>query len=111
MSTTHAVRQPVSLTDAQETLRQALEQCRRDRRAQLPLLDDVPVQDGDPVAVARLESVRHVVASIDVALARMELGTYGACVHCSSPIPVARLEAVPYTDGCVDCLRRLPTGR
>jgi len=111
MSTAHAVRQPVSLTDPQERLRQALKQGRRDRCAQLSLLDNVPVQDGDPVTVSRLESVRHVVAMIDVALARMDLGTYGACVHCSSPIPMARLELVPYTDGCVDCLRRLPPGR
>jgi RNA polymerase-binding transcription factor DksA len=111
VSIAHAVRQPVSLTDHHESLRQALEQCRRDRCAQLSLLDNVPVQDGDPVAVARLQSVRQVLAMIDVALARMDLGTYGACVHCSSPIPLARLEVVPYTDGCVDCLRRLAPGR
>jgi DnaK suppressor protein len=111
VSTPHAVRQPVSLTDPQESLRQALEQCRRDRCAQLALLDSVPVQNGDPVALARLESARQVLALIDLALARMQLGTYGVCVHCSSPIPAARLEAVPYTDACVDCLRRLPPGR
>ena len=111
MSIAHAVRQPVSLTDRQETLRQALEQCRRDRCAQLALLDIVPVQNGDPVAVARRESARQVLAMIDLALARMHLGTYGVCVHCSSPIPAARLEAVPYADGCVDCLRLLPPGR
>jgi DnaK suppressor protein len=111
VSTAHALRQPVSLTDPQDSLRQALEQCRRDRCAQLSLLDNVPVQGADPVATARRESVRQVLAMIDVALARMDLGTYGACVHCSSPIPMARLEVVPYTDGCVDCLRRLPPGR
>jgi RNA polymerase-binding transcription factor DksA len=111
VSTAPAIRQPVSLNDPQETLRQALEQCRRDRCAQLALLDSVAVQKGDPVAVARLESARHVVAMIDLALARMHLGTYGVCVHCESPIPAARLEGVPYTDGCVDCLRRLPPGR
>jgi DnaK suppressor protein len=111
VSISHAVRQPVLLTDVQEALRRELEQCRRDRVAQLSLLDDVAVQDDDPVAIARRESVRHVLAMIDVALARMDLGTYGTCVHCSSPIPVARLKVVPYTDGCVDCLRRLTPGR
>jgi DnaK suppressor protein len=92
-------------------LRRALEQCRQDRLQQLSMLGNVLVTDTDPVAIARCESVRQILAMIDVALARMDLGTYGRCVHCSSVIPVARLELVPYTDGCVDCLRSLAPGR
>jgi DnaK suppressor protein len=34
---------------------------------------------------------------------RIEQNTYGICVVCESSIPVRRLEALPYTDRCIDC--------
>jgi DnaK suppressor protein len=37
------------------------------------------------------------------ALERMDEGVYGKCESCSRAIPVARLEALPYTKLCVDC--------
>jgi DnaK suppressor protein len=111
VSIDHALCQPVLLTDELTLLRRGLEKCRQDRLQQLSLLGNVPATDGDPVAIARRQSVRQILAMIDVALARMDLGTYGQCVHCSSVIPAARLELVPYIDGCVDCLRSLAPGR
>jgi hypothetical protein len=111
VSIDHALSQPVLLTDELALLRRALERCRKDRLQQLSLLGNVLNTDRDPVAIARRESVGQILAMIDVALARMDLGTYGRCVHCSSVIPAARLELVPYTDGCVDCLRSLAPGR
>ncbi|MGL4986569.1 MAG: TraR/DksA family transcriptional regulator [Treponemataceae bacterium] len=40
---------------------------------------------------------------IDSALTRLEQGKYGLCVKCSSRIPQARLEAIPYALLCIDC--------
>jgi RNA polymerase-binding protein DksA len=40
---------------------------------------------------------------VELALERMENGTYGICVDCEQPIPVARLEAVPTATRCVPC--------
>lgn len=40
---------------------------------------------------------------IDAALQRLNAGTYGNCVDCSQPIPVARLEAEPTAARCVQC--------
>lgn len=44
-------------------------------------------------------------ASIEVALKRMEEGTYGKCQACDSNIPLARLQALPYATNCIDCQR------
>lgn len=40
---------------------------------------------------------------IDHALARLDLGTYGKCEHCSAPIAKARLELLPFATSCVRC--------
>lgn len=95
-----------SLTGAElATLRAALNDCRQQRAEQLIEATDVD-PDGDPVAAAHTASVRRIVIDIDAALARMDAGAYGLCSHCDKPIPFARLEVLPYTTGCVNCLSR-----
>src|SRR5262245_20315953 len=42
-------------------------------------------------------------SQIDRALARLKQGTYGLCEYCQAKIPVARLNALPYSSTCVDC--------
>jgi DnaK suppressor protein len=37
------------------------------------------------------------------ALARIEAGTYGICESCGNPIPVERLDVLPYSTICVAC--------
>jgi DnaK suppressor protein len=37
------------------------------------------------------------------ALSRIELGTYGTCADCGSPIPDGRLDARPEAARCVSC--------
>jgi RNA polymerase-binding transcription factor DksA len=37
------------------------------------------------------------------ALSRIDDGTYGMCDVCGEAIPVARLDALPYTKMCVNC--------
>jgi RNA polymerase-binding transcription factor DksA len=46
------------------------------------------------------------VEDIDLALARMANGTYGVCVPAGRRISLARLEAVPWADLCIDCKQR-----
>ncbi|MCL2336567.1 MAG: TraR/DksA family transcriptional regulator [Firmicutes bacterium] len=41
--------------------------------------------------------------AIDHALTCLDKGNYGQCDICGRDIPVARLEALPYTTQCVDC--------
>jgi DnaK suppressor protein len=60
----------------------------------------------DPVAVSRSAALQRTIDEIDAALARIEAGTYGVCVHCAAPIPEERLELRPFADGCVACQQR-----
>jgi len=58
--------------------------------------------EGDSLAVERERDLalsaqaRAAVELIDAALARIEAGTYGICVHSGEPIPQERLEAIPW---------------
>lgn len=47
---------------------------------------------------------------IKSALARIEAGTYGACVRCGCRIEEARLEALPHAPTCIVCRRREERG-
>ena len=40
---------------------------------------------------------------IKQALERIKQGSYGVCVRCSAPINIARLEAIPHVQYCIDC--------
>jgi DnaK suppressor protein len=46
-------------------------------------------------------------SQIERALARMKQGSYGLCEHCQDKIPVARLNALPYSTTCVNCQREM----
>jgi RNA polymerase-binding protein DksA len=43
---------------------------------------------------------------VERALSRVADKTYGICESCGNPIPVARLEVLPYATECVSCARR-----
>src|SRR5438034_2407374 len=44
---------------------------------------------------------------IERALSRMKQGTYGLCEVCQTKIPVARMNALPYSTTCVNCQREM----
>lgn len=46
---------------------------------------------------------RAEIAEIDVALDKIDEGTYGICDRCAKPIPKARLEVIPWAALCVSC--------
>jgi DnaK suppressor protein len=49
------------------------------------------------------ENAVSLLDQVDEALERIEGDGYGNCESCGAPIPVARLEALPYTKLCIDC--------
>jgi DnaK suppressor protein len=55
------------------------------------------------IAEASAARARDALEDIDVALAKMAGGTYGACESCRAPIPIERLEAIPHSRRCVTC--------
>ena len=54
---------------------------------------------------------RDAVADIDDAIARMDAATYGRCESCGAPIPLERLEVMPYARLCVSCSHERPARR
>jgi len=44
--------------------------------------------------------------AIDNAIQRMDDGSYGDCDGCGKPIPLQRLQAVPYVNDCIACRRK-----
>lgn len=67
------------------------------------------IGDGTTEAVERIGttavamSVSGSIRDVDLALAKLEAGTYGTCERCGEPIPPARLEARPTASRCVGC--------
>ena len=51
------------------------------------------------------DNAEQLVREIDVAIGRIDAGTYGTCARCDREIPEERLAAVPYATLCVECKR------
>lgn len=47
---------------------------------------------------------------IEEAIGRIKDGTYGTCEVCEKPIPLKRLQALPYATECIACKRQLEAG-
>lgn len=60
-------------------------------------------RENDEVLEALDDAGKHRLAMLRAALSRIHDGSYGRCVECDATIPMARLQAVPYTPWCVDC--------
>jgi DnaK suppressor protein len=56
------------------------------------------------------ENSEHVLSEINVALKRIEDGTYGTCTSCGKEIAPARLEAYPWASLCIDDARKAERG-
>lgn len=57
----------------------------------------------------RDQNDRHL-ADVEAAIARLDAGTYGACVRCGRPIAPERLAALPWAAHCIDCQRIVGRG-
>jgi DnaK suppressor protein len=44
---------------------------------------------------------------VERALRRLKQGTYGVCEGCQKRIPVARLNALPFSTTCIECQREM----
>jgi DnaK suppressor protein len=55
------------------------------------------------MAIANIERELATLREIELSLRRMETGEYGVCGVCGEDIPIARLNAIPWTRRCVEC--------
>ena len=76
--------------------------------------EELATSSGDSVDIASLEINQaslqkigkresYLVKKIDLALSKIENGTYGECESCGEEISVARLTARPVAQLCIDC--------
>ena len=49
------------------------------------------------------ENTKHLLNQVEHALVLIKKKKYGNCENCGEPIPVARLEAIPYSTICKTC--------
>ena len=59
----------------------------------------------EEIAAQLAEIESRELTQIDHALRRLQQGTYGTCETCQKKIPIARLNALPYTTVCTRCQR------
>ncbi len=79
-------------------------------QSQGDLVDFALDSSQDEITSQIAEAESRELASIDMALQRMRDGSYGVCEACSKPIPMARLEALPYATCCIECQREIERG-
>src|ERR1035438_1526955 len=66
-------------------------------------LDEVQFAGERELAIRNLDRESKLLKSIRSALARIEDGSYGVCLHCDPAINPKRLAAVPWAAYCVRC--------
>lgn len=54
-------------------------------------------------SLSLLEAEQDTLAEIESALERIAQGVYGSCVECGARIKKSRLNAIPFTQLCIDC--------
>ena len=66
-------------------------------------LDAVQFAGERELAIRNLDRESKLLRSVRTALARIEDGSYGVCLHCDTAINPKRLAAVPWAAYCVRC--------
>lgn len=79
--------------------------------AELVATDDEHDPEGHTIAVERqqvaglLRAARRHLVELDLAVERLDAGTYGTCEGCGQAIATERLDALPAARTCVACAR------
>ncbi len=66
-------------------------------------LDEVQQATERELAIRNLDRESGLLRQVKGALARLEDGSYGVCVHCDEEINPKRLSAVPWAQFCISC--------
>jgi len=66
-------------------------------------LDEVQNAAERELAIRNLDRESQLLRNVRAALARIDEGTYGICLHCEEDISPKRLHAVPWAPYCIQC--------
>lgn len=102
---------PAQLAVYKVRLEQIVNYCREKTVSGKPDFSSIKSDIVDEVSEAHeiyVQMVKHssrisVLRQSQAALQRIEKGNYGVCSDCSGPITAKRLDAVPWSDLCVQC--------
>ncbi len=74
-------------------------------------LDEVQQAAERELAIRNLDRESGLMRQVRGALARLEDGSYGVCMHCEEEINPKRLAAVPWAQYCIQCQELADTRR
>lgn len=106
-----------AITNLRQILVKRRDALRKALAGDLSLLNELRQQSGGDVVDVALDTAQDEISSqlaevesrelanIENALEKMREGEYGLCEGCSKPIPLARLQALPYASTCIECQR------
>jgi DnaK suppressor protein len=66
-------------------------------------LDEVQLAGERELAIRNLDRESSLLRNVRTALARINEGSYGVCLHCEEDIKPKRLEALPWAKYCIRC--------
>jgi DnaK suppressor protein len=66
-------------------------------------IDEVQLAGERELAIRNLDRGSGLLRKVRAALARVEDGSYGTCMHCDDEISPKRLKAVPWAPFCIRC--------
>jgi DnaK suppressor protein len=66
-------------------------------------IDEVQLAGERELAIRNLDRESGLLRKVRAALARIEDGSYGTCMHCDEEISSKRLKAVPWAPFCIRC--------
>lgn len=66
-------------------------------------LDEVQLAAERELAIRNLDRESGLLRQVKGALARLDEGSYGTCLHCEEEINPKRLAAVPWAQYCIQC--------
>jgi DnaK suppressor protein len=104
------------LQDLRASLLAERDKIMSDRQSRLQVLvtpentaaeDQAPLLHDQFVAITHHSRDRDRLAWIEAALERFQSGQFGTCEECERPIPLKRLQAIPWALYCVPCQEQL----
>ena len=98
-------------------IKQMLEEERAEIVAQLANEQELDAENPDRSDLAQAYDIRQrrdalrqqneeKLEKIDAALQRYDEGVYGICIECEQPIPMPRLEVLPFARYCIACKQK-----
>jgi RNA polymerase-binding transcription factor DksA len=116
-----AVRRPAASHLTSRRLAELGDELERQRCFRVTQLQDLSSAAAEPTSSkdAARQQITHaltvaaqsVLADIDAALDRLQIGTYGNCEHCGAAIPFEHLETLPMARLCMPCQFATETSR